>query len=170
MTPRIRTPQSAPAPLPAERGKSLRRSVQLLAERPDLVIVPLRGNVPTRLKRAGDGLDAVVVALAGVRRLGLEQHVTEVLPPELSLPAAGQGAMAIETLSGSRGEAAALPLDDPHTARCVRAERAVLARVVRGCTPPGAALPLEGRARANLSLPAPPGGTHGRGGGSLARA
>ncbi|HWE24871.1 MAG TPA: hydroxymethylbilane synthase, partial [Myxococcales bacterium] len=82
---------------------SLRRSVQLLAVRPDLVIVPVRGNVQTRLARAVPGLasgaprkpaegdpqgplDAVVLALAGLRRLGLEEHVTEVLPPELSMP------------------------------------------------------------------------------------
>jgi hydroxymethylbilane synthase len=149
---------------------SLRRSVQLLAQRPDLVIIPLRGNVPTRLKRAGDGLDAVVVALAGVRRLGLEQRVTEVLPPELSLPAAGQGAMAIETLSGSRGEAAALPLDDAHTARCVRAERAVLARLAGGCTVPVAAYAVEEGTGANLWLRAVLGGPDGRGGVSLVRA
>src|SRR5438270_9880366 len=104
---------------------SLRRAVQLLAERPDLAIVPVRGNVQTRLARAtgatvirggierrpaeGDPqgpLDAVVLALAGVRRLGLEDQVSEVLPLELSLPAAGQGALAIETLRGSRAEAA----------------------------------------------------------------
>jgi hydroxymethylbilane synthase len=147
---------------------SLRRSVQLLAERPDLVVVPLRGNVPTRLKRAGDGLDAVVVALAGVRRLGLEEHVTEVLPPELSLPAAGQGAMAIEVLSGSRGEAAALPLDDARTARCVRAERAVLARLAGGCTLPLAAYAVE--EGANLWLRAVLGGPDGQGRVSLVRA
>jgi len=147
---------------------SLRRSVQLLAERPDLVMVPLRGNVPTRLKRAGDGLDAVVVALAGVRRLGLEQHVTEVLPPELSLPAAGQGAMAIEVLSGSRGEAAALPLDDARTARCVRAERAVLVRLAGGCSVPLAAYAVE--EGANLWLRAVLGGPDGQGRVSLVRA
>ena len=101
---------------------SLRRAVQLLAERPDLIVVPVRGNVQTRLARAtgatvvrggvevrpaeGDPqgpLDAVVLALAGLRRLGLDGEVTEILPPELSLPAAGQGALAIETLRGSPG-------------------------------------------------------------------
>src|SRR2546421_7099123 len=108
---------------------SLRRSVQLLAARPDLVVVPVRGNVQTRVGRAGNGLDAVVLALAGLRRLGLEDRATEILPVELSLPAAGQGALAIETVSGSRGDRAAAPLDDPATSRCVRAERAVLARL-----------------------------------------
>jgi hydroxymethylbilane synthase len=137
---------------------SLRRAVQLLAQRPDLIVVPVRGNVNTRLARAtgaavvsggvemrpaeGDPqgtLDAVVLALAGLRRLGLEGQATEVLPLELSLPAAGQGALAIETLRGSRGHEATSPLDDRNTARCVRAERAVLARLAGGCTVPLAA-------------------------------
>src|SRR6266446_3701086 len=110
---------------------SLRRAVQLLAERPDLTIVPVRGNVQTRLARAtgatvvrggvearpaeGDPqgpLDGVVLALAGLRRLGLEDQATEILPLELSLPAAGQGALAIETLRGSRGEEVTALLDD----------------------------------------------------------
>jgi hydroxymethylbilane synthase len=137
---------------------SLRRAVQLLAERPDLVIVPVRGNVQTRLARAtgaavvrsgvevrpaeGDPqgpLDAVVLALAGLRRLGLEAQVTEVLPVALSLPAAGQGALAIETVRGSEGFEATSALDDAATADCVRAERGVLARLAGGCTVPVAA-------------------------------
>jgi len=137
---------------------SLRRAVQLLAERPDLIVVPVRGNVNTRLARAtgatvvrggvevrpaeGDPqgpLDAVVLALAGLRRLGLEDQATEILPLELSLPAAGQGALAIETLRGSPGHEATAPLDDPETSRSVRAERAVLARLAGGCTVPVAA-------------------------------
>jgi hydroxymethylbilane synthase len=137
---------------------SLRRAVQLLSERPDLIVVPVRGNVNTRLARAtgatvvrggvevrpaeGDPqgpLDAVVLALAGLRRLGLEDQATEILPLELSLPAAGQGALAIETLRGSRGEEATALLDVPETSRCVRAERAVLARLAGGCTVPIAA-------------------------------
>src|SRR4029077_9866003 len=83
-------------------------------------------------------LDAVVLALAGLRRLGLESQATEILPLELSLPAAGQGALAIETLRGSRGYEATAPLDDANTSRCVRAERAVLARLAGGGTVPGA--------------------------------
>ena len=143
---------------------SLRRAVQLLSLRPDLVVVPVRGNVQTRLARAtgetvlrggvqvrpADSdplgpLDAVVLALAGLRRLGLEQHVTQVLPLEVSLPAAGQGALAIETRTSGAGFDATLPLDDAGTARCVRAERAVLARLQGGCTVPVAAYAvLEG--------------------------
>jgi hydroxymethylbilane synthase len=158
---------------------SLRRAVQLLALRPDLVIVPVRGNVQTRLSRtvpglsggvqrepaAGDPqgpLDAVVLALAGLRRLGLEKHVTEVLPVEVSLPAAGQGALAIEALEGSRGWTAAVALDAPEIAAAVRAERALLARLAGGCTIPLAAYAVrDGRAlhlRAALGGPDPRGG------------
>ena len=84
-------------------------------------------------------LDGVVLALSGLRRLGLEEHVTEVLPVELSLPAAGQGALAIEAMRGGRAWGAATPLDDAPTAACVRAERAVLAKLAGGCTVPLAA-------------------------------
>jgi hydroxymethylbilane synthase len=135
---------------------SLRRAVQLLAERPDLQIVPVRGNVATRLSKATgfkDGvkvdlpeeerLDCVVLALAGLRRLGLEEHVTEVIPVELSLPAAGQGALAIEVYAGGKGEAAAAKLDEPSVARRVRAERAVLKQLAGSCTVPIAAHALE---------------------------
>jgi len=165
---------------------SLRRAVQLLAERPDLTIVPVRGNVQTRLARAtgaavvrggverrpaeGDAqgpLDAVVLALAGLRRLGLEGQVTEVLAVELSLPAPGQGALAIEAIRGSAGFAATVPLDDAPTAQCVRAERAVLARLAGGCTVPvGAYAVLEGD---RIWLRAVLGGPDGHGGVKLVR-
>ena len=166
---------------------SLRRAVQLRAARPDLSIVSVRGNVQTRLARAtgatvvrsgvesrpveGDPqglLDAVVLALAGLRRLGLESQVTEVLALELSLPAAGQGALAIEAVRGSPGHAATAPLDDKATALCVRAERAVLARLSGGCTVPVAAYAvLEGE---QLWLRALLGGPDGRGGVEMVRA
>jgi hydroxymethylbilane synthase len=175
---------------------SLRRAAQLLAERPDLVIVPVRGNVQTRLARATGAppaaekrmssggvqrsversppgspeasLDAVVLALAGLRRLGLAEHVTEVLPLELSLPAAGQGALAIEAREGTRGQLAASHLDDAATARCVRAERALLARLAGSCTVPLAAYAvLEGAA---LHLRAVLGGPDGKGSVRLLRA
>ncbi|MFN2546440.1 MAG: hydroxymethylbilane synthase [Myxococcales bacterium] len=155
---------------------SLRRAMQLLAARPDLVIVPVRGNVPTRLARATGGtvmrsgvevrpaegepqgpLDAVVLALAGLRRLGLEQHATEILPVEVSLPAAGQGALAIEAIRGSAGDKAGVQLEDRATALCVRAERAVLTRLAGDCTTPVAAYAvLEGTSlwlRAALGVP-----------------
>jgi len=166
---------------------SLRRAVQLRAARPDLSIVPVRGNVQTRLARAtgatvvrsgvesrpaeGDPrglLDGVVLALAGLRRLGLESQVTDVLALELSLPAAGQGALAIEAVRGSPGHAATAPLDHEATADCVRAERAVLARLSGGCTVPVAAYAvLEGE---QLWLRALLGGPDGRGGVELVRA
>jgi hydroxymethylbilane synthase len=166
---------------------SLRRAVQLRAARPDLSIVPVRGNVQTRLARAtgatvvrsgvesrpaeGDPrglLDGVVLAVAGLHRLGLESQVTEVLPLELSLPAAGQGALAIEAVRGSPGHAATAPLDHEATADCVRAERAVLARLSGGCTVPVAAYAvLEGE---QLWLRALLGGPDGRGGVELVRA
>src|SRR3989449_5778585 len=166
---------------------SLRRAVQLLAARPDLAVVPVRGNVQTRLARAtgatvvrggverrpaeGDPqgpLDAVVLALAGLRRLGLEDQVTEGLPLGLSLPAAGQGALAIETVRGSAGFLATVPLDDAQTAQCVRAERAVLARLAGGCTVPvGAHAVLEGD---RIWLRALLGGPDGRGGVKVVRA
>ena len=151
------------------------------------MIVPVRGNVQTRLARAtgatvvrggvevrpasGDPqgpLDAVVLALAGLRRLGLDGEVTDVLALELSLPAAGQGALAIETLRGSQGFEASAPLDDAVTARCVCAERAVLARLAGGCTVPVAAHAVpEGE---GLWLRAVLGGPDGKGGVSLVRA
>jgi hydroxymethylbilane synthase len=157
VAPRART--FANLPRGARVGtSSLRRAVQLLAVRPDLEIVPVRGNVATRLSRAtgvgagakegqalpeAERLDAVILALAGLVRLGLDGHVTEVLPVELSLPAAGQGALAIEALTGSRGEQAAAALDQPSVARRVRAERAVLHRLAGSCTVPIAAHAVE---------------------------
>ena len=148
---------------------SLRRAVQLQAARPDLIVVPVRGNVQTRLAWALDGrLDAVVLAFAGLRRLGLDAHATELLEVDLSLPAAGQGALAVEVLSGSRAEAACAPLDDPGTSRCVRAERAVLARLAGGCTVPIGAYAVEEGPL--VWLRAILGGPDGRGGVALLRA
>lgn len=84
---------------------SLRRQAQLLHHRPDLVIVGLRGNLDTRIRKLhSEGLDAIVLAAAGVRRLGLDRLVTETLPPDILLPAIGQGALGIEIRDqGSRG-------------------------------------------------------------------
>jgi len=120
---------------------SPRRRAQLLFLRPDLQVVTLRGNVETRLFQAVEGrLDAVVLASAGLRRLGLERHVTQRLGPPEFLPAVGQGALGIEC---RRDDAAVLalfePLDDLATRRAVRAERAALAELEGGCTLPMAA-------------------------------
>src|SRR5580704_347411 len=110
---------------------SLRRAVNILAVRPDLVPQPLRGNVDTRLRRVEEGkVDAVVLALAGLKRLGWEGRATEVLSPEVSLPAIGQGALGIECREGDEETRAVLArLADEETTLCVAAERAVMAAV-----------------------------------------
>ena len=120
---------------------SPRRRAQLLFHRADLEVVPLRGNVETRLNQALQGrLDAVVLAWAGLKRLGLDAHVTQQLGPPEFLPAVGQGALGIEC---RREDAAVLallePLDDPPTRRAVRAERTTLAELEGGCIIPIAA-------------------------------
>ena len=120
---------------------SLRRAVNLLAARPDLQIVPLRGNVDTRLRKVDAGeADAIVLARAGLVRLGLESRATEVLSPEVSLPAVGQGALGIESRVDDEATRARLAvLADPTTSRCVHAERGVLAALGADCkTPMGA--------------------------------
>jgi hydroxymethylbilane synthase len=121
---------------------SARRTAQLLDARPDLRIVPIRGNVQTRLARVGE-LDAVVLALAGLRRLGLVKRDMQILPVELSLPAPGQGALAIEALAGSCAAQLAARLNEDAVARCVRAERAVMRALSADCTVPLAAYAID---------------------------
>jgi hydroxymethylbilane synthase len=120
---------------------SPRRRAQLLFLRPDLEIVTVRGNVETRLNQALEGrLDAVVLAWAGLNRLGLERHVTQRLGPPEFLPAVGQGALGIECRVDDLAVRAVLePLDHPPTRRAVLAERACLAALQGGCTLPMAA-------------------------------
>ena len=120
---------------------SLRRQAQILHYRSDLDIVPLRGNLDTRLRKLDElNLDAIVLALAGVRRMGLSDRITEILPPEVSLPAIGQGALGIETRIGdSRIEERVRFLDDPESSVAVRGERAFLKRLGGGCQVPIAA-------------------------------
>jgi len=117
---------------------SLRRGCLLRAARPDLEVVPLRGNVQTRLRKADElGLAGTVLAVAGLRRLGLEGRITEVLPPEVSLPAVGQGALALEArVADAETCTRAGALEDPPTRIAVDAERAFLARLEGGCTVP----------------------------------
>lgn len=117
---------------------SLRRQVQLLERRPDLRIAPLRGNVGTRLERLDRGeYDAVILAGAGLKRLGLAARVTEYLSPDTLLPAIGQGAIGIECRRGdSRVESLIAALDDPETHTRVLAERALNARLAGGCQVP----------------------------------
>ncbi len=120
---------------------SLRRSAQLLAARPDLAILPLRGNVDTRLRKALEGeYDAIVLAAAGIERLGLAQYVTEYLPFEVMLPAPGQGALAVQCRSGDIETQHLLAvIHDEPTARAVTAERAFLSTLEAGCSAPVAA-------------------------------
>jgi hydroxymethylbilane synthase len=120
---------------------SLRRRAQLLHWRPDLVIVPVRGNVDTRLRKLEtDGLDAIVVAAAGLVRMGWEGRISDIIPPEISLPAVGQGALGVEMRSDDE-EAHTLfqPLTCTATQATVTAERTFLARLQGGCQVPIAA-------------------------------
>jgi len=121
---------------------SLRRRAQLLWRRPDLAIVPWRGNVDTRLGKLASGeVDAIVLALCGLERLGRAGLATEILEPEVMLPAVGQGALAVECRAGDETVRALLrPLDDPDTALCVGAERAMLAALDGSCRTPIAGL------------------------------
>jgi hydroxymethylbilane synthase len=117
---------------------SLRRQAQLRHARPDLELLDLRGNVDTRLGKLARGqYAAIVVAKAGLDRLGRSDAITEVLSPEVMLPAVGQGALAIETRAGDRELTALLePLDDAATRAGVTAERALLAELAGGCQVP----------------------------------
>jgi hydroxymethylbilane synthase len=124
---------------------SLRRIVQLQRARPDVQFLPLRGNVDTRLKRCQEGVvDAIVLAHAGLKRLSMAQHVTEVLEPELLLPAVGQGALAIECRANDQTvRDLLLPLQDQETAIQVAAERGVMLAVEGNCQVPVAAYALH---------------------------
>jgi hydroxymethylbilane synthase len=117
---------------------SLRREAQLHANFPYLAVTGLRGNLDTRLRKLDGGeYDAIILAAAGLTRLGLADRIRAVLPAELSLPAAGQGALGIEALSSRPDVAAWLaPLNDPATAACVRAERAVSRALAGSCEVP----------------------------------
>jgi hydroxymethylbilane synthase len=120
---------------------SLRRACQLRHLRPDLQIADLRGNVDTRLRKLHEGqYDAIILAAAGLRRLGLASEITELLDPVVMLPAVAQGALAVEARAGDTELAGLLaPLDDRATYTAVTAERAFLARVGGGCQVPVAA-------------------------------
>jgi hydroxymethylbilane synthase len=129
-------------PLGARVGtSSLRRQAQLLAVRPDLKVLPLRGNVDTRLRKALQGeYDAIVLAAAGLERLGLGERATEYLPFEVMLPAPGQGALAVQCRAGDAEMIQRLrPLHDAAAFHAVTAERAFLAGLGGGCSAPVAA-------------------------------
>ena len=120
---------------------SLRRQAQLLHFRSDLELISLRGNLDTRLKKLITmNLDGIVLALAGVKRLGLEERISEIIPINISLPAIGQGALGIETRMDDRGvEDQIRFLNDPHSSTAVTAERAFLKKLEGGCQVPIAA-------------------------------
>jgi hydroxymethylbilane synthase len=120
---------------------SLRRTVQLRAVRPDLDYVPLRGNIDTRLKRCDEGvIDAVVLAYAGLRRIGRADEVTELLSPDVCLPAVGQGALGIEIRAEDEGILSLVAeLEDMETAIATASERGVLVAVDGSCQVPVAA-------------------------------
>jgi hydroxymethylbilane synthase len=120
---------------------SLRRTAQLLARRPDLQILPLRGNVDTRVRRViNGGYDAIVLAQAGLTRLGLQSHISEVFSLDVMLPAPGQGALAVQCRADDTETLGLLAaVHDPHTAAPVSAERAFLSGLGGGCSLPIAA-------------------------------
>lgn len=123
---------------------SLRRQAQVLARRPDLVVRVLRGNVETRLRKIAEGaFDATLLAIAGLKRIGLAGAATAILEPEEMLPAVGQGAIGVTARAGDTQAAALLAvLHDADTAACVAAERALLAVLDGLCRTPIAALAI----------------------------
>lgn len=124
---------------------SLRRQCQLRAQRPDLRVLDLRGNVNTRLRKLDEGqYDAIILAAAGLKRLGMEQRIASCMAVEQSLPAGGQGAVGIELRSDDAGTRRLLDsLGHAASERCVRAERAMNAYLQGGCQVPIACYAVE---------------------------
>ncbi|MGB9040725.1 MAG: hydroxymethylbilane synthase [Acinetobacter calcoaceticus] len=117
---------------------SLRRKSQILKQRPDLQIIDLRGNVGTRLGKLDDGqYDAIILASAGLKRLGLSERIRHCLAPDISLPAVGQGALGLECRAADNEVLSLIqPLLHQETDVCVRAERAFNAYLEGGCQVP----------------------------------
>lgn len=117
---------------------SLRRQAQLRHHRPDLDVADLRGNVDTRIRKLESGeFDAIVLAIAGVTRLGAREKVTQIFDEDLMLPAVGQGALGIETRADdSQTSQLVAALDDEETRACITAERALLRQLQGGCQVP----------------------------------
>ena len=142
---------------------SLRRRAQLAATRPDVEIVDIRGNVPTRLEKVWRGdVDAVLLAFAGLRRLGLESHVSEVLDPAEMLPAPGQGALAVQMRKDDdRLTTLLASLEHAPTRLATTAERALLGFLEGGCqVPVGAFAQFEGSTLQLRAIVASPDGRH----------
>ena len=126
---------------------SLRRASQLLHYRPDLNLIPLRGNVETRIKKLEtEGLDAIILATAGLIRLGWGDKISEIISPEILLPAMGQGAVGIEARKHDVDNQILLAdMDDENTHLALDAERAVVTQLEGGCNVPiGAFAIIEG--------------------------
>ena len=117
---------------------SPRRSAQVLAVRPDIQVLPMRGNVPSRLQKAsGEEYDGAVLAMAGLRRLQREDEAAQVFEPEQLVPAPGQGALAVQIRSDDEAMRQLVePVQDQDTAMSVRAERTLLSLLGAGCTAP----------------------------------
>ncbi len=133
---------------------SLRRRAQLLHARADLVMADVRGNVDTRLRKLADGqFAAIVLAEAGLKRLGLAEHITQVLPKSLILPAVGQGALGLESRTDDSVTRAAVgQLDHPASHQAVLAERTLLVTLRGGCLAPiGAHARIEAGGQLRLS-------------------
>ena len=156
---------------------SARRAAQLLYRRPDLRLVPLRGNVQTRLRKLAEGeADATFLAVAGLERLGLQAHIREALAPEIMLPAAAQGAVGVECRSDNAALRDLLAtINHADTALCVAAERAMLLTLDGSCRTPiaglavregseiflcGEVLSLDGQIRHYEALRGPAGDAH----------
>ena len=139
---------------------SLRRAAQLRRIRPDLEIESVRGNVDTRLRKLDEGQYAsILLAAAGLKRLGWGGRIAEILDPEIMCPAVGQGALAIETLESGAGRDAVRALDDAASHTAVAAERGVLAALGGGCQVPiGAHATVEGESLRLLGVVASPAG------------
>jgi hydroxymethylbilane synthase len=139
---------------------SLRRSAQLRKLRPDLVIESVRGNLDTRLRKLDEGqYDAILLAAAGLKRLGWGDRIAEILPEETMCSAVGQGALAIETRASGAGFDAVQAMDHADTHAAVLAERAVLGALGGGCQVPiGAHATVEGGTLRLLGLVASPDG------------
>jgi hydroxymethylbilane synthase len=154
---------------------SLRRAAQLRRARPDLHIESIRGNVDTRLRKLDEGqYAAIVLAAAGLNRLGWADRIAEILPPETMCPAVGQGALAIETRTDGPGRDACAALIHPPTLAAVTAERALLRTLGGGCQLPiGAHAQVEGENLQLYAMVIAPDGSRmlsASGGGSASRA
>ena len=133
---------------------ALRRRAQLLAARPDLDVHELRGNVDTRMaKRAAGEVDVLVLAAAGLARLGRRDEAGAVLKPGVFVPAAGQGVIAVQARAGSPSAEAAAAADHPATHAALDAERAVVRELEASCHTPVGVLAFEGAVRAFVGLP-----------------